>query len=167
MSKNSEAKNLLPNKSNGTNKASPTPIILPTTTSHPSISIVQADTFFKRLKGAIGNEGGAIRNEGLKTKKEAGLKNATRDNVWQNKAILIKPAWLGVHTFGMKDDLDVAFLSRDLKVLKISRLVKNRFGYCLRSTSALEAPVGSFKSWGLAVGAQLEIADNSIIVKAQ
>ncbi len=50
----------------------------------------------------------------------------------------------GVHTFGMKFAIDIVFLSRDKKVLKIQRgLRRGRISLCLRAHSALELPGNS------------------------
>jgi uncharacterized membrane protein (UPF0127 family) len=50
----------------------------------------------------------------------------------------------GVHTFGMKFPIDVVFLSRDKKVLKVRREMRcGRFSLCLRAHSVLELASGA------------------------
>ncbi len=91
-----------------------------------------ADTFAKRLKGA------ALRQS---------LKNP----------ILFKPAYLSVHTFGMKFALDIAFLDSELRVLKVSQLKPYKIAVCWKSRAVLEAEQGSFQKWGIVPGIQLKI----------
>lgn len=98
------------------------------------IELEVADTFFKRLRGVIGNE--------------------------MTGAILLRPVYLGIHTFGLSFNLDVAFLDTQLRVHKIkSSLVPNRFAGWLKCRAVLEAPAGSFEKWGIEVGTELEIKD--------
>ena len=60
----------------------------------------------------------------------------------------------GVHTFGMKFPIDVVFLGRDKKVLKVRReMGRGRLSLCLRAHSVLELPAGACEA---AVGDQLE-----------
>lgn len=62
-----------------------------------------------------------------------------------------------VHSFGMKFAIDVAFLSRKRKVLKIRpNMVKRRIAFCLRAHSVLELPVGALALTGTIPGDQLE-----------
>lgn len=62
-----------------------------------------------------------------------------------------------VHTFGMKFPIDVLFLSRGRKVLKVrENMVKGRMAFCLRAYSVLELPAGTVSATGAAVGDQLE-----------
>lgn len=50
----------------------------------------------------------------------------------------------GVHTFGMKFPIDVVFLSRDKKVLKVRReMGRARISLCLRAHSVLELAAGA------------------------
>lgn len=63
-----------------------------------------------------------------------------------------------VHTFGMRFPIEVAYCDGSLVVLRMTRLMRNRFGPFVRGTRAvIEAEVGSFERWHLAVGDQLEI----------
>ncbi len=63
----------------------------------------------------------------------------------------------GVHTFGMKFAIDVLFLDRKRKVLKIrADMGRGRMSFCLRAHSALELPAGAAAATGTLVGDQLE-----------
>ena len=62
-----------------------------------------------------------------------------------------------VHTFGMKFPIDVVFLSKARKVLKIRKdMPKRRIAMSLRAYSVLELPVGVIESTGTLPGDQLE-----------
>lgn len=72
-------------------------------------------------------------------------------------ALLLTPA-RAVHTFGMRFDLDVAYLDAGGVVLEIRRMARNRLGRPrLRARSVLEAEVGTFDRWGLRVGDVVEV----------
>jgi len=63
-----------------------------------------------------------------------------------------------VHTLGMKFDLDVAFLTSDLRVIGTAMLRPYRFALPRRGGRAvLEAEAGAFARWGLVPGNELEI----------
>ena len=64
----------------------------------------------------------------------------------------------GVHTFAMKFAIDVLFLGKDRKVLKIRKnMVQRRISFCLRAHSVLEVPVGMVERTKTEVGDQLEL----------
>lgn len=64
----------------------------------------------------------------------------------------------GVHTIGMKFPIDVVFLNKKRKVLKIRREMKKwRMAMCLRGHSVLELPAGTCDTAKTAVGDQLEL----------
>ena len=64
----------------------------------------------------------------------------------------------GVHTIGMKFPIDVVFLNKKRKVLKIRREMKKwRMAMCLRGHSVLELPAGTCDGAKTAVGDQLEL----------
>ena len=74
-------------------------------------------------------------------------------------AILLRPA-RSVHTLGMRFPIDVAHLDDDLTVLRTTRMDGLRVGRPVRRARAvLEAEVGSFERWGLAVGDVLEVRE--------
>jgi uncharacterized membrane protein (UPF0127 family) len=63
-----------------------------------------------------------------------------------------------VHTAARSRPVDVAFLSEDLRVLRLARLDPWRLALGRRGArSALEAEAGSMERWGIRVGDQLEI----------
>jgi uncharacterized protein len=62
-----------------------------------------------------------------------------------------------IHTFGMNFPIDVVFLSKSRKVLKIrSDMRKRRIALCLRAHSVLELPAGVLRQTGTEEGNQLE-----------
>jgi uncharacterized membrane protein (UPF0127 family) len=62
-----------------------------------------------------------------------------------------------VHTFGMKFPIDVVFLNRQRKVLKVRENVGPRkIAVCLRAHSVLELPAGTVAATGTAPGDVLE-----------
>ena len=63
-----------------------------------------------------------------------------------------------VHTFGMKFSIDVLFLNKKRKVLKIRKDMKQwRMAACLRAHSVLELAAGRADATGTKVGDQLEL----------
>ena len=63
----------------------------------------------------------------------------------------------GIHTFGMKFPIDVVFLDRKKKVLKVRHsMVPRRLSLCLRAYSVLELPAGTIEATGTRHGDQLE-----------
>ena len=64
-----------------------------------------------------------------------------------------------VHTIGMKFPIDVLFLDRAKKVLKVrEKMGPARIAVCLRAYSVLELPAGTAAATGTAPGDQLEFA---------
>lgn len=62
-----------------------------------------------------------------------------------------------VHTFGMKFPIDVLFLDKKRKVLKIrSDMARSRMAICLRAHSVLELPSGTATAMQTVAGDQLE-----------
>src|SRR4051794_11523465 len=75
-------------------------------------------------------------------------------------ALLLPSARLGVHSIGMRFDLDVAFCDREMVVrrivcLKPLRTTRPSFA----APCVLEAEAGAFDRWGLHEGDQLEIKE--------
>ena len=63
-----------------------------------------------------------------------------------------------VHTIGMKFSIDVLFLNKKRKVIKIRRdMRKWRLAACLWAHSVLELPAGACEAAQTAVGDQLEL----------
>jgi len=62
-----------------------------------------------------------------------------------------------VHCFGMKFAIDVIYLSKQKKILKMRpNMGKNRISFCLRAHSVLELPAGTVEATGTLVGDELE-----------
>lgn len=63
-----------------------------------------------------------------------------------------------VHTFGMKFSIDVLFLNKKRKVLKIRADMGRRgIALCLRAHSVLELPAGTIAATGTQPGDELEL----------
>ena len=63
-----------------------------------------------------------------------------------------------VHTAGMKFPIDVAFLSPDLTVLRVTRLKPWRVARGGRNAcGVVQTEAGSLERWGVHVGDQLEV----------
>ena len=63
-----------------------------------------------------------------------------------------------VHTFGMKFSIDVLFLNKKRKVLKIREdMGRRRIALCLRAHSVLELPAGTVAATGTQPGDELEL----------
>jgi uncharacterized membrane protein (UPF0127 family) len=76
-------------------------------------------------------------------------------------ALLLRPAG-SVHGVGMLQTLEVALLDADLQVRRVLRL--RPFGMTAPRRgvrSVLEAPVGSFRRWGLEVGSRIAVLPGS------
>ncbi|MGQ9635825.1 MAG: DUF192 domain-containing protein [Bryobacteraceae bacterium] len=66
----------------------------------------------------------------------------------------------GVHTFFMKFPIDVVYLDRNKRVVKVRpNLVPWRISLCLRAHSVLELPAGKVAQTGTSRGDQLEFSD--------
>ena len=64
----------------------------------------------------------------------------------------------GVHTFGMKFPIDVVFMNRKRKILKIRpNMVRRRIALSLLAHSVLELPAGRLAETGTQAGDQLEL----------
>ena len=62
-----------------------------------------------------------------------------------------------VHCFGMKFAIDVIYLSKQKKILKMRpNMGKNRISFCLRAHSVLELPAGTIEKTGTLVGDDLD-----------
>ena len=63
----------------------------------------------------------------------------------------------GIHTWGMKFSIDVAFLSRKRQIVKIRKdMGKWRIAWCLWAHSVLELPAGTLEQTGTCRGDQLQ-----------
>jgi uncharacterized protein len=80
----------------------------------------------------------------------------SRDSLEKGEGLWIAPCE-AVHTIGMRFPIDVLFLDRKRKVLKIRKDMKQwRMAACLRAHSVLELPAGIAEATGTSVGDQLE-----------
>jgi uncharacterized membrane protein (UPF0127 family) len=62
-----------------------------------------------------------------------------------------------IHTFGMKFAIDVLYLDRKRKVLKVrADMGRRKLSACLRAYSVLELPAGTAAETGTVAGDQLE-----------
>ncbi len=62
-----------------------------------------------------------------------------------------------VHCFGMKFAIDVVYLNKQKKILKVRpNMGKNRISFCLTAHSVLELPAGTLDRTATAVGDELE-----------
>ncbi|MZE78102.1 DUF192 domain-containing protein [Streptomyces sp. SID5475] len=72
-------------------------------------------------------------------------------------AILLTPA-NSVHTFRMRFPIDVAYLSRDFRVLAVRTMRPGRLGLPrFRARHVLEAEAGAMREWGLVRGGRVRI----------
>ncbi|WP_432157480.1 DUF192 domain-containing protein [Streptomyces sp. bgisy153] len=72
-------------------------------------------------------------------------------------AMLLSPA-SGVHTFGMRMPIDVAYLDRTLRVLAVRTMRPNRLGLPRpRARHVLEAEAGAMAGWDLRAGVRVSV----------
>ncbi|BCM69190.1 MULTISPECIES: DUF192 domain-containing protein [Streptomyces] len=72
-------------------------------------------------------------------------------------AMLLSPA-SGVHTFGMRIPVDVAYLDRRLRVIAVRTMPPGRLGLPrLRARHVLEAEAGAMAGWGVRVGVRVAV----------
>lgn len=78
------------------------------------------------------------------------------DSLEEGDGLWIAPCE-AVHSFGMKFAIDVLYLDKQKKILKIrSNMVKNRISVCLSAFSVLELPAGMAAKTGTQIGDELE-----------
>ena len=72
-------------------------------------------------------------------------------------AMYFEPA-KSVHTLGMRFPIDVAYVDKDMVVLRVVTMKRWRLGRpVLKAHGVIEAEAGTFGHWNLKVGDQLEI----------
>ncbi|MEU2434883.1 DUF192 domain-containing protein [Streptomyces rubradiris] len=72
-------------------------------------------------------------------------------------AMLLSPA-SGVHTFGMRIPIDVAYLDRRLTVIAVRTMPPGRLGLPRpRARHVLEAAAGAMAGWGIRAGVRVEV----------
>ncbi len=77
----------------------------------------------------------------------------------RGQALLISPCE-GIHTFWMKFPIDVVYLSRKKKVLKVRHAIAPfRMSLCLTAHSVLELPAGMARETGTEKGDVLEFEE--------
>jgi hypothetical protein len=91
-----------------------------------------ADSAFTRMRGLLG-----------------------RKSLDRGQGLLIRPTW-SIHTWFMRFTIDVAFLDRELRILKIKQQIRPwRAAARWRAHSALELPAGECDRLRLKVGDRL------------
>ncbi len=74
------------------------------------------------------------------------------------EGVMAFPHTKGVHTFGMKFAIDVAFLNKEMKIIALKSLDPNRFAIpSMKTKMLLEARQGSFERWNVGIGSLIEI----------
>jgi uncharacterized protein len=91
------------------------------------------------------------------------------DSAAERGALRRRPGWDGalhlegaraVHTLGLKFPRDVAFLSDDHTVVRVTRIKPWRLAVGGRAArSAVETPAGALDRWGVRVGDHLEMRE--------
>ncbi|MET8974665.1 DUF192 domain-containing protein [Streptomyces sp. NPDC004539] len=77
-------------------------------------------------------------------------------------ALLLSPA-SGIHTFRMRMPIDVAYLSRDLRVLAVRTMVPGRLGLPRpRARHVLEAEAGVMAGWGVVAGVRVDVVAGGV-----
>ena len=95
-----------------------------------------ADTFLRRLRGLLG-----------------------RDALGDGEGMFIRPAG-SIHAWFMRFPIDVVFLDRQLRVVRIAESLRPwRLAAARRARSVLELPAGAARRRGVAVGDLLLFAD--------
>ena len=98
-----------------------------------SLSIVHARSFVARLGGLL-----------------------ARAPLGADEALYLAPC-ASVHTFFMRYPIDVAFIDRAGRVMKIVTLAPWRAAACLGARGALELRAGQARRLGIAVGAVVDL----------
>ena len=66
-----------------------------------------------------------------------------------------------VHTIGMRCPIDVAFVARDGRVIRVATMAPGRISRpVLRSRFVLEGTAGAFATWGIARGAVVVVRED-------
>jgi uncharacterized protein len=99
--------------------------------------------------------GGSILLAGSSEQRRSGLLKS--ETLVEGSGLWISPCE-AIHTFRMKFAIDVVFLSRERRVLKIySSVAANRICFCLRGFSVLELPAGIVEASGTRILDQIDL----------
>lgn len=95
-----------------------------------AVNIKVADTFFKRLKGLM-----------------------LKKNFFDGDGLILYPC-KQIHTFGMRINIDVIYIDKDMKVVDIEKSVKkNKFGKRRpKSYYVVELPEGTLVKYEVKIG---------------
>ena len=81
-----------------------------------------------------------------------------RDSLEDGSALIIAPCQ-AIHTFSMRFAIDVLFVSKDGRVIKVRSNVRpGRIAAALRAFAVVELPVGAIERSGTRSGDQLEVS---------
>lgn len=96
------------------------------------LSLARAETFVERLRGLLGHR-----------------------SLGADEGLWITPCG-SVHTFGMRFAIDVVFVGRDGRIVRIAnRLVAGRVAFARKTASVVELAAGAAARLGLESGQQL------------
>lgn len=83
------------------------------------------------------------------------------DSLEPGRGLWIVPSE-GIHTFGMRFSIDVIFLDRRKRVVKLRpQMAPGRISVCLWAHSVLELPAGAIAATGTRLGDELEFEEAS------
>ena len=82
-----------------------------------------------------------------------------RDSLAEGSALIIAPSQ-AIHTFSMRFAIDVAFVSKDGRVLKVRQAVPpRRIAVALRAFAVIELPAGALERSDTKPGDQLQLEE--------
>lgn len=102
---------------------------------------ILANTFFTRLKGLLGTK-----------------------NLDEGTGLIIRPC-NSIHTVGMKYAIDVVFLDKQDRIVKvINAMPAGKFSLCSGSSYVIELPAGTIEATGTVVGDKISLTVDSNIL---
>ena len=82
----------------------------------------------------------------------------------KGKALVIRPC-SSIHTIGMKYAIDVVFLDKQNKIVKIiNDMPAGKFSLCSGSSYVIELPAGTIEATGTVVGDKISLTDDPSIL---